>query len=261
MLGKSEGAYRPLNPNGKDTQARFSDGKGHYTPERATLHREIVEHFLRGTKPVAHPTATVLGGGMAAGKSTLIKIENIGEENTVRIAVDDIRDMLPEFARDQNGNRPHNAMFSHEEASDISRELLEQAAKTKRNLVLDGLGDSTIEKLARKIDLMRQTGHRVLADYVTLPIDEAVRRSDAGARDPKSDRFGRMAPPTAIEYTHRAVAQVFPKAVSAGLFDRARVYDSRGKSPKLIATVVGKHITVLDPVLWKEFLARGQAGN
>jgi predicted ABC-type ATPase len=251
ILGQPASAYPPQFAAGRDTRERFSDGQGHYTPERAALHRAIVEKYLAGTTAVDHPTVVILGGGGGSGKSTFAATEGIGKTNTVQINTDLIRAELPETVLGD----PMGGVLTHEEASDISGQLLKGALAGRRHAVLDGTGDSTLTKLGGKVAVMRAAGYEIVAEYVTVPIDVAQARADA-----RGARTGRYVPQTALRHAHEAVSRIFPEAIRQGLFDRARLWDTntpKGVTPRLVASSAGTKLSVHDPDLWKEFLSKG----
>jgi len=256
-IGKPVSAYTPMFEHGRDTRERFSDGKGNYTPERKLLHEEIIAKALRGTTPVDEPLAVILGGAPGVGKSTLVAQENIGKENTVQINVDDLRNDLPEYAPDANGKRPPLTAMTHEEASDISAKLIMRSASTSRNLVLDGTGDSTVEKLGGKIAVLRSKGHKVDAIYVTTSVEVAQQRADGRTLNTNSASFGRVVPPTAMREMHAAVSRVFPEAVKQGMFDKVKLWDSTGKPPVLVASGARRNLTIHNQPLWLAFLEKG----
>lgn len=257
MLGRPASDYTPSRPDGLDTQERFSDGHGHYTPQRAALHEEIIAKHMAGVTSVKNPTVTVLGGAPGVGKSTTVKNEGIGGENTVLINPDDIRNDLPEYAPDATGRRPALTAFTHEEASDISAKMIKRAAKESKNAVLDGTGDSSIEKLGGKVAVLRSKGARVEAVYVTTSVEVAQMRADARSNNPASSSFGRVVPPTAMREMHKAVSRVFPEAIRQGLFDRARLFDSTA-GHKLVASAEGRKLVIHDQAAWDAFVGKGQ---
>lgn len=257
MIGKPASHYTPSRPDGLDTRERFSDGHGHYTEERQKLHDEIVAKYMQRTTAVERPTATILGGAPGVGKSTAVAREGIGKENTVLINPDEIRNDLPEYAKDAEGKRPSSTAFTHEEASDISAELVRAASKGNRNVVLDGTGDSSIEKLGGKVAVLRSRGASVEAAYVTTSVEVSQQRADKRSENPKSSSFGRRVPPTAMREMHKAVSKVFPEAVRQGLFDRASLYDSTN-GHVLVASARGRDLTVHDQVLWDAFVGKGK---
>jgi len=251
LRDKPASAFKKINPGGKDTLEQFSDGKGNFTKERAALHEEINAQYMKGTSRVDNPTAVILGGGPGTGKSTLVAMEKIGVENTVHVNTDDIRAGLPELKE----GKP--AAFTHEEASHAGKRLQKQATDGGRNLLLDGTGDSSLEKLGGKVAVMRASGHKIVAEYVTTSVEIAQARADARAQ-----RTGRIVPPTVLRETHAAVSRVFPEAVRQGLFDTARLWDAsgpKGSKPDLVMSSVGKVVTIHNQAMWDRFLAKGKS--
>jgi predicted ABC-type ATPase len=252
MIGKPASHYEPSRPDGLDTRERFSDGKGNYTPEREKLHDEIVAKYMAGTTPVERPTAVILGGAPGVGKSTAVQREGIGKENTVVVNPDEIRNDLPEYAADASGRRPASTAFTHEEASDISAKLVKEASSNHRNVVLDGTGDSSIEKLGGKVAVLRSRGASIEGTYVTTSVEVSQARANK-----RGERIGRMVPPTAMREMHHAVSKVFPEAVRQGLFDHAKLFDSTN-GHTLVASSKGRELTIHDQGLWNAFIAKGK---
>lgn len=255
-VGKSSAEYPPKNPNGASTSQRFSDGKGNYTPERLALHEAIVAKYLRDTLPVRYPTATILGGGPASGKSGIA--DTVISENTVRIDTDEIRKELPEY-QEQVGVNKAIAAFTHEEASEISRKVTKAAYENKRNLVLDGTGNGSVESLIDRAAMLRAHHYRVSAKYVVLDQDVAIARMEAAARNTKSRRFGRFVPEEVVRAKYAGVARVLPRAIRAEVFDDVEVYDNGGAGPKLILRGRrGEEPEIVDRELWDAFVKGGR---
>lgn len=257
QIAKPASAYTPSRPEGLDTKERFRTPGGDYTPERRQLHDAIIDRFLEGKTPVANPEAVVLGGGPASGKSTLERAEGLSSGNKVLINADEIKELLPEY-REGKGD-PTIAGFVHEESSDISKELTRVAAEKGYNIVLDGTGDSAVEKLGGKVAVMRAAGHTVVAKYVSLPTDMAVKLAhERGMKLAAAGKVGRFVPESYLRETHAAVSRTFAAALQQGLFDRADLYDTtiHGNMRKVVSAV-GKDITVHDKELWRTFLAKG----
>jgi predicted ABC-type ATPase len=139
----------------------------------------------------------------------------------------------------------------HEESTEIAGQALRAAAESSRNLVLDGTGDSGIEKLGRKVAAMRASGATVEAHYVTIPTETAVDRAKI-----RLEKTGRGVPSSVIRENHAAVSAVFPVALAKGLFDRATLWDnSSGSLVKVLSHDRGE-TTVHRPDLYKAFLKK-----
>jgi HK97 family phage portal protein len=249
-LGESTN-YPPHNPRGKDTREMFKRADGTYTPERAALHEQILNEYLAGHAPQAHPEATFLGGGPASGKSHIAGTL-IGPTDAVHVDVDMIRGHLPEYQEGvRNGDRGASARV-HEEASDVGRMLIDRAVTARNNVLVDGTGDSSIESLTSKVQRLSDAGHVVNATYVTVDTNEAVRRAEE-----RGAKTGRFVPETFIRDTHAAVSRVLPQAVAHGLFHTLNVYDTSNGVTK-IASAEGNKLTIHDHEAWSRFIAKGR---
>lgn len=247
-------AYKPANANGKDTQQRFMNADKAYTPERQKLHRAVLGKLSQGVTRSANPTVHMTGGGSASGKGSLIKAGLIPDpENAIHIDADEIKKALPEFREMTKANDVASAGFSHEESADVSQQAIAHAALNGFDAVYDSTGDSGIEKLTKKVNQMRAGGHRIVAHYVTVDTEEAVRRSNE-----RGAKSGRYVPEDAIRGTHAGVSTVLPQAIDAGLFDEMTLWDNNEKSPRKVASSVGKNLTVHDPELWQRFLDKAK---
>jgi predicted ABC-type ATPase len=244
------GGFRgePANPDGKDTLEQYRNADGSWTPERQALHDRIKSTFFEGKTPVDNPQAWIMGGGPAAGKSSLLRkgLEKI-PENHVLANSDEVKVLLPEYkTKGRQG-----AAFVHEESSYLAKQIAQEAADRGYNVLLDGTGDSRIEKLAKKVQMMGGKG-KVHGIYVTVDPDEAVRRSMK-----RAERTGRWVPESVIRGSHAGVSRVFPTAEHLDLFKSLRLYDNNGSSPRLIAEEVGGKLNVLDQAAYDDFLSKG----
>jgi predicted ABC-type ATPase len=219
-----------------------------FTPERQKVHFEILNKVLGGHSPKETPTFTVLGGGPASGKSTIdIQHPEIRGDNAM-VNPDDIKAMLPEY----NTSDPKSAAFTHEESSYLSQKILEEGIARKIGLTLDGTGNSSASKVRSKFMPARRAGYKIGAYYVTIPTEEAVKRSMERAK-----KSGRMVPPDVIRQTHQRVSATFPLIMNE--FDFASLYDNSG--PPGHALLVGSKRTgerfkVFDKPAWNRFLAK-----
>jgi predicted ABC-type ATPase len=236
------------------------DGRGGYEPseERAYLHQQIINQVTEGVPQSSDPTFYMLGGGPASGKSTFLKsgaTDTPDKANAVHINADDIKAMLPENPRMVNGGDAdffNAASFSHEESSMLAKRVQDRAIENKQNIVLDGTGDSAINKLASKVESARQNGYKVNGVYVTVPTEVAWSRSVQRALG-ESKRY---VPKAVVEETHRAVSGTLRQAVEGGLFDKISLWDNTGSAPKLVGSGSGNDFMISDSDAWQAFLAK-----
>jgi predicted ABC-type ATPase len=236
------------------------DGRGGYEPseERAYLHQQIINQVTEGVPQSSDPTFYMLGGGPASGKSTFLKsgaTDTPDKANAVHVNADDIKAMLPENPRMVNGGDAdffNAASFSHEESSMLAKRVQDRAIENKQNIVLDGTGDSAINKLASKVESARQNGYKVNGVYVSVPTEVAWSRSVQRALGASK----RYVPKAVVEETHRAVSGTLRQAVEGGLFDKISLWDNTGSAPKLVGSGSGNDFTISDSDAWQAFLAK-----
>jgi len=238
----------------RGTLARYTDAKGNLTPERLALHDKIRQKVFKDKTPVDHPTAYLIGGGPASGKSTMVQSGGFAfPENTVVIDPDAFKTELPEFQEGVKNKDPNAAEVVHEETSLLSKQLAREAGEGGYNVLLDGTGDGNIVGLEKKVSSMRAGGQRVVGIYATAPVEGAIARSLARAQ-----RTGRYVPESVIRETHKGVSRVLPEAIRRGLFDEFTVWDTRVSPAVKIASGAKDKLTIHHAAWWKEFLAKGE---
>lgn len=254
--------YTPEHSLWHHLEGNVKDGFS-LTEERAALHIQIVEEATRGIPASNDPTFHMLGGGPASGKTTAIEsglAEVPGKGEAVQINADDIKEKFSTYERmrfSADDNDFFNAAsFSHEESSLLAKTIQERALANGQDVVLDGTGDSKFAKLEKKIKEARDAGYKVNAVYATIPISEAIKRSNKRSLRLDGRRF---VPEDIITGTHRDISAVFPEAVREGLFDTVKLIDNTILNESvLVAEAVGSQLTIKDTKLWNEFL--GKAG-
>jgi len=246
----------PSNPNGDDTYNAYRKPDGSWTEERRQLHQKILDETMSGKTPVvgSQPIAYVMGGGPAAGKSSALRDGGIIiPDNTVHIDSDQIKAKIPEYDNMVSKKNPKSAAFVHEESSAVSKELQKRASSGGYNTLLDGTGDSSIESLESKIVAMKDSGQRVVAHYVTVDTETAVKRSNA-----RAEKTGRVVPEAVVRATHASVSRVLPEALQRGLFDEVTLWDTNGSKAKAIMSARGSEVTIHDASAWNKFVAKGE---
>jgi predicted ABC-type ATPase len=146
-----------------------------YSPERAALHKKIINSFFTPEKiaaavPVdgAAPVLTVLGGRGGSGKGQLKGLA-YDPDKAVVIDPDKIKKLLPEY-------EGWNAAQVHEEASDIMDEVMEVARAEKLNLVVDATM-KTADTALERVKTFKAAGYKVDVPYMHLPRQEAAKRA------------------------------------------------------------------------------------
>ena len=246
----------------------FVDENGKLTPEREKLHRQIIDDILRDKMPEAgQATMTMMGGGPASGKSSVIDngfVKLTDENKTVTIDPDFLKSKLPGY-EEMALKTDKAAGFYHEESSALAKRLYSVALSENINVVYDGTGDGSLGSARGKIQQAKAAGYKVKGEYVTIDTAEALRRNQKRYEDGlrKYESGESQTPPRLpneklVVSTHMKVTDI--AVACAADFDTLNIYDNNGAkgSTKLIATGGGgKGLTATDKAAFNKFLAKG----
>lgn len=230
-----------------------SDGK--LTPEREELHKQIIDKFLEGKTPATGtPQLTMMGGGPASGKSTMIKEGFVKDpdisSDTIKIDPDAIKAELPEYKSMVEAGDKSASAFVHEESSALAKRLYSVALNEGINVTYDGTGDGSVKSVIKKVNAAKSQGYEIVGEYATCDIDEAIRRADA-----RGKQTGRYVDHGYLKACHAKVTDIAYEC--SPQFDKINVYDTSGDI-KLIATGgKGKHLTAVDTAGFNSFMSKG----
>jgi len=234
-----------------------------WTEERQAMHREIIADATAGVPRSEEPTLYMMGGGPAAGKSSIIKNGDVKHpDKHVLSNPDDLKEDIPDYRDSVAAGDPRAARVAHEESSYLNKQVMQAAAQNGQDVVWDGTGDNSIDKLEKQVRVLKDRGYKVQADYVTCDTETAVERSNKRGRPVSEGGTGRLVPPDAIRETHARVSEIWPEAVKRGLFDRSSLYDTTsGGKPVLIATARGTSLEIKDQSAYQRFLDKANRGK
>ena len=220
------------------------------TVERQKLHDQIAEDHLRGHKPSGgKPRVVFLGGGSAAGKSTITDSDILKDwpDDAVVIDADAIKRLLPEF--DKHKPPEDAAGFTHSESYMIAQRIIQMAMERNLDIIVDGTGVTDMES---KIKTSKRAGYTVRGVYVTAPVSQALRRNNE-----RFKKTGRKVPEGIVRTTHSKASSMAP--ILAPRFDSFELWDARdGQPPVQIAHADGTPVAVDDAALYAEFVAKGR---
>jgi ADP-ribose pyrophosphatase YjhB (NUDIX family)/predicted kinase len=247
------------NPAEVDTLSVHAPG-GQLSPEREALHRQIIHEAIANSAEQSHPTALFTAGGAASGKSSLVKQLHTPIDS-IMVNPDLIKEKLPEYhLLRESGHKDIAAHATHEESSHIAAQIASIAIKGRRNVIIDGVGDSQSRKFVGKLQAAHDAGHQVTVRYAHTPVDAALAREDR-----RRERTGRAVPHGVLEHAHREVAQRYHDEVQHLRGVKVEIYDTNGKAnsqgdrpaPKLIAEhTPGGERVVKDREKYAEFVAK-----
>lgn len=205
---------------GNDSLAKWTRN-GSLADEREALHRRIINSYLRKSSPIeGQRVFTVMGGGPAAGKSTILRSGKVELPNgSVVVDSDAIKAMLPEYNSMVAAGDRDAARYVHEESSALAKRIMRILGENGYSYTLDGTGDGSVSGLLKKISQARALGMRVEGIYATVPTDEAVSRSMK-----RAESTGREVPEDLIRETHAKVSRILAEVAEE--FDSVLLYDT-----------------------------------
>ena len=233
------------------------DGVTRFTPERQKLHDDFVRAALKDIPVSDDPTYFMLGGGTAAGKSTMLRNKAVTvPDKTKRVTADadEAKKALPEYVRMLARDDEDAAAFAHEESSYLTKRVVRAAFENGFDVVLDGTGDGSPMSLLGKIDEARSRGYKVKGFYATIPTEVAVERNSIRAVTDGPDK-GRKVPDDYVREIHRDVSRVFRVAVNN--MDSVSLYDNTVGS-KLIFEASDGRMVFVDQDAYQAFLEKGR---
>lgn len=240
---------------GRSSAAQYleADGQGglRFTTARAALHDDIVRRFTKGIPKSQSPTVYMLGGGPAAGKSTMLASGKLkmptGGKDAVLVNPDEVKELLPEYQQRVKAGDLTAAAFVHEESSYVAKRILRAAIENGQDVVHDGVGAN----YERVIEEARPRGYTVRGYYAYVPDPElAVKRAAERAK-----KTGRAVPESYIRERHRKIAQIFPDA--AKKLDSVELFETSSEA-RLVAQGDQGNLQILDVAAYEVFLKIGR---
>lgn len=280
-----------LEPS-KDADGNDIDGVFQFTPDRQAFHKSFVERSLVGVNRHGEdldgrrPKFVFMGGGPAAGKSSVIRQRAGGPDDLTRDKVIINPDIaktgltedeaakegfppggdvpgIPEFAERVAAGDPTAAGYVHEESSYMAKQVTQAAIDEGMDALLDGTGDSSYEKLQKKILQAKSKGYEIDGVYVTAPTELALIRAKQ-----RQINTGRGVPSTEVAQTHTQVSSIVPELARTKIMDKVELFDTTdGGDPVLIMEWPDSTITdpetafnspprILEPGRYETFLAK-----
>jgi len=193
----------------------------------------------------------MLGGGPAAGKSTMLKSSELkdiplGGKGAVEVNPDLFKELLPEYQAMLAAGDSNAAAFTHEESSYLAVQLQADAIANGQDLIIDGVGASYDKTIA----LAQPAGYRIQGYYAFVDPELAVQRAvDRGVKT------GRYVMESYIRERHQKVAQIFEDA--AGKMDSIALYDTTDGARKVASAEKGV-LKVTDQEAYDRFLGYGK---
>lgn len=180
-----------------------------WTPQRDTIHGEIVKDIYERASGVPCEYKAIIVGGLGGAGKTTILTENVGIDLSRYLIVnpDDIKEemarrgLVPEI----EGLTPMEASdLVHEESSAVAKQLAHRAQLEGKNMIWD-ITMSSESSTQQRIDALRSAGYtQVDGIFVEISIETSIRRTQFRHRE-GHDKYragiglgGRYIPPEVI---------------------------------------------------------------
>ena len=248
-----------------DPKGKFVDMKsieiytqgGKLSKGRAILHDKIVKDHFKGAKKYKKGeqiTSMMMGGAPASGKSSVVDggFLNI-PEGTIHIDADNVKKKLPEYQVMSAKKDIEAAPFTHKESSMITEKVLKKGTAENYSVMLDGTGDKSFEHVSSRVKVLRDAGHRVVANYVTMDTELSVMLNKIRFKTEH-----RLVPEDYVRSVNRDITGIVTKAIETKLFDELHLFDTNIENkPRKILTFVNGELEIHDKNLYKVFLKKG----
>ena len=219
------------------TDATYKLPSGKWAPERAAVHRQIVEKLMTPEQiaaatpePGEQPTLYILGGRGGSGKGWFMDARKGGtlaqaKEKALYINSDDVKSALPEY-------QGWNAALLHEESSYVGTAMETYARDNRLNMIVDATlkSESTTDM---RIALAKAAGYKISGHYMyASPATAAERALGRFVRGNETNGNGRFVLP---EYSLGSVTNETSFDKHRADMDYWEVYDNMGDKPNLHA--------------------------
>lgn len=256
-------AIADLNAGKMNSLAHYIGPDGKLTPEREELHKQIIDKLLEGKTGVeGQATMTMLGGGPASGKSSVMNPDTSNDPHSVTVDPDAIKVMLPGY-NEMASKTELAAPFYHEESSALAKRFAEVAYSENLNVIYDGTGDGSVGSVMKKVQAAKEKGYRVEAKYVSIDTEEAVRRNQARYEDAIArGESPRLPPVQMVRKTHAKVTTISVECAKE--FDSIEIWDNngaRGQQKLMAKGGSGKGLVATDKQAFDRYLAKSELGK
>lgn len=226
-----------------DHHKELSDG-------RQKFQQQIIQHILSKKSYSKNKQVYMLGGGPANGKSSLIKSGFLPHpESALKIDVDEIKLMIPEYQYMLAKKETLAAPIVHVESSNIGHDLRQHALRSGYDIVWDGTANENLEHRIEAALEIKNHGHRCRVDYVTLDMALSLQLAEF-----RYQKTGRRVPESVIKEKSRCIADLVPQLIKHQVFDELYLWDTNiHNQPRLILSQKNGKLEVVDQVLYNNF--------
>ncbi len=237
------------------------DGK--LSDERKRVHDSIIDEFLKDKVPSGNkPEFLMIGGGAAAGKTVMINsILEDSLSNALLVDSDIIREKIPGYV-EMLKNDVNATNYYYLESSALNKVMMEVARQKHLDIIYSSFGAAGLESTKKLIDKAKDKGYNAAAKYITISIEEALKRNQQRYQQSlEKNEPARLVPDESVRRSY--VESSDTALETAPYFDSIEIYDNTQKKYVLIGT--GGNGKYLSPIpgqeaLFESFLAQSSRG-
>lgn len=259
------------------------DGTVDFHPDRKQLHDTIIDVLLRQRSedgslsatngyypPQEEPEVLFMGGGYAAGKSSMRKLLQARGDvppDAIVIDPDQIKAMLPEFAATADFD-PEANLRVYEEAWAVAQELQARAQEQHMNVIVDGITNTSADEVFARVQGFKDAGYGdARIAYADIPTEEALGRAAKRAEKAAAEGDGpnmRHIPEEIMRSVHRDVAATIPAVMQDARLQQMGVtvdaYDTQvfGNALPLAHATPDEGLVIDHDPGWKRLTAKGE---
>lgn len=239
-----------------------------YSPERSIHHDDIIDKQLEEAQKHDLKLAILLGGGSGAGKTRFIegfmdKFTEATGTSLIIIDADSIKKKIRDHVHWDEWNRnpsykkkidcENRDDFVHDESSDISSKMIEQAIEEERSFVYDG----TLKDYDKYSELIRGligNDYKVSVFIIDVSLDVALERVLI-----RSSKTGRTVPEKVVKMSNYMVAKTFMELKANKLIPSYSIFNNSisDVEPQIIAELPeGGEEKIYNETLYNEFISK-----
>jgi predicted ABC-type ATPase len=204
-------------------------GKTSYTnsEELKKAYEITKEKSFEGTKASEQPTAVYLAGQPGSGKSRMVELskDNLDNKTAVVIDTDIFRQSHPEYKKIAKESPETMYKVFDAYALDVAGKIVDEAIKSKRNIVFDGTFGGNFDFIKTSMQKMKDTGYNV--EINALATNSTVSKMGIAARYEEQLAkigYGRTVEVSYHDEVYKNIPKNIEKAIETGLVSKYRLY-------------------------------------
>jgi predicted ABC-type ATPase len=215
---------------------------------------------FKETKASEQPTAVYLAGQPGSGKSRMVELskDNLDNKTAVVIDTDIFRQSHPEYKKTAKESPETMYKVLDAYALDVAGKIVDEAIKSKRNIVFDGTFGGNFDFIKTSMQKMKDAGYNV--EINALATNSTVSKMGIAARYEEQLAkigYGRTVEVSYHDEVYKNIPKNIEKAIETGLVSKYRLYTRDLVSKE---TSLQKEFTVSENKLSdKHFLNQYQA--